>query len=128
MLTAAGLWGRNSGHILSNQQKRKLISKNMKKGQKQENESEQVDNEERPWVVVRKVNTLFGRHKAIHCQCDPSHNYNNRIDKTTRNTITITTHRPGHSEQTLPIRIFVVPVFDRVSAACSRSPQISKAR
>ena len=117
MLTAAGLWGRNSGHILSNQQKRKLISKNMKKGQKQENESEQVDNEERPWVVVRKVNTLFGRHKAIHCQCDPSHNYNNRIDKTTRNTTTITTHRPRHSEQTLPIRIFVVPVFDRVSAA-----------
>ena len=67
-------------------------------------------------MVVRKVNTLFGRHKAIHCQCDPSHNYNNRIDKTTRNTTTITTHRPWHSEQTLPIRIFVVPVFDRVSA------------
>ena len=79
-------------------------------------------------MVVCKVNTLFGRHKAIQCQCqcDPSHNYNNRIDTTTRNTITITT--PLHSEQMLPIRIFVVPVFDRVSAAYSRSPQISKAR
>ena len=66
-------------------------------------------------MVVRKVNTLFGRHKATQCQCDPSHNYNNRIDTTTRNTITITT--PLHSEQMLPIRIFVVPVFDRVSAA-----------
>ena len=77
-------------------------------------------------MVVCKVNTLFGRHKATQCQCDPSHNYNNRIDTTTRNTITITT--PLHSEQMLPIRIFVVPVFDRVSAAYSRSPQISKAR
>ena len=79
-------------------------------------------------MVVRKVNTLFGRHKATQCQCDPSHNYNNRIDTTTRNTITITTPRPRRSEQMLPIRIFVVPVFDRVSAAYSRSPQISKAR
>ena len=79
-------------------------------------------------MVVRKVNTLFGRHKAVQCQCDPSHNYNNRIDTTTRNTITITTPRPRRSEQMLPIRIFVVPVFDRVSAAYSRSPQISKAR
>ena len=81
-------------------------------------------------MVVCKVNTLFGRHKAVQCQCDPSHNYNynNRIDTMSSNTITITITTPLHSEQMLPIRIFVVPVFDRVSAAYSRSPQISKAR